>query len=232
MHKIFQKLKNLNPKYIIYITLVLILLFSFLTKTWQIGKIDQYMFDEVYVGFTAEEFAKGNIKAWVWDFSAPQGFAYGWSHPPLGKLVIAGSIKIFGQSPFSRRFPAALAGTAISFIIFLLAKHLFPKKPYLWLLAAALSSLEGLLLVLSRIALADTMLALCLLTAIYFCLKKKYLLSALFWGCGLSIKWTAVYFLGFLIIFLFSEQKWKKKKSCMISIKLPFSNISPCILSI
>ncbi|NMB56738.1 phospholipid carrier-dependent glycosyltransferase [Candidatus Beckwithbacteria bacterium] len=195
-----------------YITIILaaILIFSFTTKVYHVAKIKDYIFDEVYVRFTAEEFAKGNMKAWVWDYIAPKGFAYCWSHPPLGKLIMAGFLKILGFSVFVVRLPAVLAGVLISFMVFLLAKFLFPKDPQIWLIAAFLASIEGLLLVLSRIGLADTMLCLFLLSTIYFMLKKKYLISSVFFGMSISIKWTSIYFAILLIIFLFKETKWDK----------------------
>jgi dolichyl-phosphate-mannose-protein mannosyltransferase len=194
----------------ITLLLLLILFFAVATKSWRLFYPYSYVFDEVYVGFTAEEYVKGNIKAWVWDYPTPKGFAYDWSHPPMGRHFITIPIRILGISTFSRRLAPMLAGVAISFVVFHLSKLLFPKKPKIWLLATAFSALEGLLLVLSRIALADTLLALFVLSMIYFLLRKNFLLSSLFFGAAVATKWTAVYSLGYIGIVLLTFFPWKK----------------------
>ena len=215
----WPKIKKIIFKYYIQLILIGILFFSFITKVERLGKIQEHIFDEVYVGFTAEQFALGNRQAWVWDYSAPTGFAYCWSHPPLGKLIMAGGIKILGVNSFSRRIVPALAGTLLSLMVFLLAKQIFPKRPAIGLLAATFIALDGLVLTLSRIGLADTILALFLLISIYFLNQKKYLYSAIFWGMALATKWTSFYFLPFLGLFLLSELKWQK------NFKLLFKNL-------
>ncbi len=195
-------------KHIVFLVLILILLFSFVTKVWNVSHPQAYVFDEVYVGFTAEEFARNNPKAWVWDYPSPKGYAYCWSHPQLGKLIMAGFIKVLGFGTFSRRIASVLAGVGITLMVYLLSKQLFPKQPLLWLSAAFLISLDGLILTLSRIGLADSMLCLFLLTAVYFLIKKKFLFSSLFWGMAVGIKWSALYFLPLLGLVLLTYQSW------------------------
>ncbi|MGI5827841.1 MAG: glycosyltransferase family 39 protein [Patescibacteria group bacterium] len=190
--------------------LLVILFFAVATKSWHLYHPQTYVFDEVYVGFTAEEYVKGNMKAWVWDYPTPKGFAYDWSHPPMGRLFMAVPIKLLGISSFSRRIMPLLAGVAISFVVFHIAKELFPKKPTIGVMAAALTALDGLLLVMSRTALADTILAFFLLSMIYFFLKKNYLLSSLLFGAAVATKWTAIYSLGFIGLALLTYFPWKK----------------------
>jgi dolichyl-phosphate-mannose-protein mannosyltransferase len=189
--------------------LLFILFFAVLTKSWRLYYPDEYVFDEVYVRFTAEEFAKDNIKAWVWDYPTPKGFAYDWSHPPMGRLIMMVFIKVLGLSSFSARVVPMIAGVLISFMVFHLAKTLFPKRPILWLTATFLSTLDGLILVMSRTGLADTTLALFLITMIYFLLNKKYFLSSIFFGMAAATKWTATYSLAYVGIVLLSYCSWK-----------------------
>ncbi len=207
-----QKLftKYIKPNYI-SILLFAILFFAVITKSWHLYHPNTYVFDEVYVGFTAEEYVKGNIKAWVWDYPTPKGFAYDWSHPPMGRHVMTLPIYLLEVSSFSRRVAPMLAGVVLTFMVFQLAKLLFPKRPAIWLFAAAFSALDGLLLVLSRTGLADTILATFLVSTIYFLLRQNYLVSALFFGAAVSTKWTAVYTLGFIGLVLLTYFPWKKR---------------------
>lgn len=198
------------------IILISILFFSFFSKIYNIGHPDVYVFDEVYVRFTAEQFAKFNYKAWVWDYPSPEGFAYGWSHPPLGKLIMAGSILLFGQGSWQARLVPAISGTLLSLIVFFVSKQLFPKNKSIWLFAAAFISLDGLIFVLSRTGLTDTTLTLFLTTSVYFLLRKKYSYSAIFWGLALSVKWTSLYLSPVIAIIAISYLFWEKKITTLI----------------
>lgn len=190
--------------------LILILIFSFGTKIWRLANPDAYIFDEIYSGYTAEQYAKGNVKAFVWDFPADEGFAYNWDHPPLGREIMASSMKIFGINSFTRRIVPMIAGVLLSFVVFKIGVLLFPKSTFIGLSAAFLVSCEGLLFSLSRIGLVDTMLTLFITTSIYFLLKKEYFWSAIFWGMASSCKWTGVFLISYIGIVLILQKKWKR----------------------
>ncbi len=196
----------------IYIIFAGIILFSLFSKAINIEHPDSYVFDEVYYGFTAEEYASGNIDAWSWEFTAPKGFSYTWDHPPLGKLIMAVPIRLLGKSSLARRLMPLVAGVLISLMIFQLGLLLFPEKPNIALLATALFSLDGLGLTLSRIGLVDTLLTLFIVCSIFFALKKNYIWSAIFLGMACSTKWTGIYLVGFLGLFIPSTYIWTKEK--------------------
>ena len=172
--------------------LFLILLFAFIIRFFNLWHPQAYIFDEVYCAFTAQEIAKGNIKAWEWWNPSPEGFAYGWTHPYLAKLIMAVGVLIFGQSQFAFRLPAAIFGTGVIYFIYLLAKQIF-KNEKIALLSAFIASFDGLMFVMSRTGMLDIFLLFFLLGTIYFCLKEKYLWSGIFLGCSIATKWTGVY---------------------------------------
>ncbi|PIS09301.1 hypothetical protein COT75_02230 [Candidatus Beckwithbacteria bacterium CG10_big_fil_rev_8_21_14_0_10_34_10] len=193
--------------------LTLILFLAFFTRVFRLGHPKAYVFDEVYNAFTAQEIAKGNIKAWEWWNSAPQGLAYEWTHPPLGKIIMAGGVFLFGGQHWCYRLPAAFFGTGVILLIYLLGKQLFEDEK-IALLAAFLASLDGLLLVMSRTGMLDIFFVFFLLTTILFFLKGKYFSSGIFLGFSLATKWIGFYLypvLGILILkeFIFL---WKNKK--------------------
>lgn len=78
-------------------------------------------------------------------------------HPPLGKWLIAGGIKLFGDNPLGWRFAAAVAGTVSVVILVRLARRLFGST-LLGGFAGLLLTLDGLEFVLSRVALLDIFL--------------------------------------------------------------------------
>ena len=69
-----------------------------------------YIFDEVYHAFTAREYIRGNIDAWEWWTTPPEGVAYEWTHPPVAKYGMVAGIKLFGDNSFGWRIGSAISG--------------------------------------------------------------------------------------------------------------------------
>src|SRR3989344_1022737 len=101
-------------------------LFSALMRAYRLTEPKVYYFDEVYHAVTAKAYADNNPSAYDPFAKAPQeGTAYDWLHPPFAKLMQAGSIKIFGDTPLGWRFPSLIFGTAIVPLTFVLGFMLF-----------------------------------------------------------------------------------------------------------
>jgi len=158
--------------------LILILLFSLATRLFRLSIPQTYYFDEVYHAYTAKAYARNDPRGYEWwNNSDEEGTAFEWLHPPTSKLIMAGSIKIFGENSFAWRLPSAISGTLVIFLIYLLTQKLF-KNTQTSLLAATIASLDGLLLTQSRIAMNDIFLVAFMLTALIFYLQfvdtKRY----------------------------------------------------------
>ena len=80
-------------------------------------------------------------------------------------------------------------------LIALIAHRLF-RNPLLTGLASALMAVDGMALVHSRTALLDNFLALFILAATYFFLRRQYWWTAIALGFALGTKWSAVYFIA------------------------------------
>lgn len=112
------------------------------------------VFDETYYARDACLYA-GNAQSFC-------GSSYptetSWVHPPLGKWIIAMGIKIFGFNAFGWRCMAALTGTALVAVVFLLARKLFADR---WVagVAGTLVATDFMLIVQSRVAMLDIFLA-------------------------------------------------------------------------
>ena len=127
-------------------------------------------------------------------------------HPPLGKWLIAIGIQTFGDNPFGWRFSAALFGLASVALINFITQALF-KSNFLSLSATTLISLDGLHLVMSRTALLDIFLSFFILLTFYLVIKEKYWQAGITMGLALATKWSALYLLVALCLFLLFYKK-------------------------
>jgi len=196
--KLFLRTKKIE------ILLFFLLIIGLGLKLYRLDNPNSYYFDEIYYAFTAQEMAKGNRAGWEIGHTAPQGFAYEWSHPHLGKELSAIGILIFGDNTFGWRFFQALFGGFGTLFIYLLGKELFLSKRA-GLIAAFLFTFESFIFVLSRIAMVDIFLMSFILLASLFLVKYArtpkiaFLLpSGFFCGAAISVKWSGIYALEFL----------------------------------
>src|SRR5574344_110107 len=115
-------------------------------------------FDEVYFAQTAYQFIHGKV-------------GYENVHPPLGKLIQAIPILLFGRmTPFTWRFAGNVFGILILIVMFALALELFGKRKYAFI-ATLILSLETFHFAHTRIGTVDTYLVFFTMLAFYFILK-------------------------------------------------------------
>lgn len=162
-------------------------------------------FDEIYHARTAYEHIHG-LKT------------YETTHPPLGKLLIALGIRLFGMTPFGWRFMGTLAGVLMVPAMYLMGKLLFGKTRYAFL-AAFLMAFDMMHLGQTRLATIDSY-AVLFIILMYLCMFR-YLqmsffrdgwrtllplgLSGLFMGLGCASKWICFYAgAGLAILFFWS----------------------------
>jgi predicted membrane-bound dolichyl-phosphate-mannose-protein mannosyltransferase len=205
-------IKNTFPKSklsnnILRIMLIGVLVFSFATRVYNLSKPDKEYFDEVYHAFTAKLMLQADPKAWEWWNPNPEGFAYEWTHPPVAKLGMELGMKVFGENSFGWRIPGAILGAGSVFLVYLLARLIFNDE-LVGILSAATFSLDGLPLVASRIGMNDAYLLFFVLLSLYFYLRDKNFLSALFLGLALASKWSGLWSVP---IFVVSHFVFKKK---------------------
>lgn len=191
--------------------LVLILILTTFLHLFRLGYPNAYVFDEVYHGFTAKEYLKGSKEAWEWWTTPPPGVAFEWTHPPLAKEFMTGSMFIVGSTDaWGWRLPGALLGILSVFVVYKLGKRIFNKNT--GLIAAFLFSLDGLNFVQSRTGMNDIYLVTFALISVLLLLRKNFFFSAVFLGLALASKWSAIYLIGlnsFLILYFLVDKKLK-----------------------
>jgi dolichyl-phosphate-mannose--protein O-mannosyl transferase len=200
---------NTLKKNSIWIYIVVLTLFSFSIRIYRFTEPNHYYFDEVYHAVTAEAYANNNPSAYDPFAPAPKkGTAYDWLHPPLAKLIQAGSIKLFGDNPAAWRLPSVVFGTALIPATFFLALLFFGKKTAVF--GATVIAFENMTLVMSRITMNDVFVTFFIVLSFIFCKLyidrprlKWILLTSLSLGLAVGSKWTGFYAIGAIFVFLF-----------------------------
>lgn len=127
-------------------------------------------------------------------------------HPPLGKMIIAAGIRVFGDNPYGWRIPSLIFSLIGIGLIYILAKELFGGL-FIPIIAALLLSLDNMYFIYSRLAVMEMALLVFILATITF-LWKYYkngavinlILLSVFFGLSFSTKWTAVLILPVIAV--------------------------------
>lgn len=132
------------------ILLLAILVAAGLIRFVRLGHPSSLVFDETYYARDACLYM-GHTQKFC---GSPNLTETSWIHPPLGKWIIAAGIRLFGFNAFGWRFMAALFGTVLTGLVFLLARKLF-KDRWVATVAGLLTATDFLLVVQSRVAMLD-----------------------------------------------------------------------------
>jgi 4-amino-4-deoxy-L-arabinose transferase-like glycosyltransferase len=159
-------------------------------------------FDEIYHGRAAYEHLRGV-------------HPYEKTHPPLGKLITASGIAIFGMTPFGWRFMPVLFGIFMLPLLFILLKWMFGKRSVA-VCGTLLFAFEFMHFVQTRISTIDVyavFFILCMTLFMYRYITTPYdapfwetnipfILTGLSFGLGAAAKWQSIY-AGFGLLILF-----------------------------
>jgi len=166
-------------------------------------------FDEIYHARTAYEFIHSLE-------------VYEWTHPPLGKLIIAIGIKLFGMTPFGWRFMGTLFGVLMVPVIYIFAKRIFDKSIFA-AITCIIFTFDFMHFAQTRISTIDVYVTFFIMLMYLFMyryytmsfydtsLKRTLLplgLCGLSMGFGVATKWTGIYAgVGLAILFLITIYK-------------------------
>ena len=142
---------------------------AFFLRRWHLGTPHRFSFDETYYAKDAWSLLNfGYVRAYVEDADKTilNGNVTGlWQdtpsmivHPEVGKWLIAGGIEVFGMEPSGWRMASAVIGALMVLLMCRFVRRV-TGSTVLGLVAGLLLSVDGLHLVLSRLALLDIFLA-------------------------------------------------------------------------
>lgn len=179
----------------------------------KISYLNSSYFDEIYFARSAYEIVH----------HLP---TYEWVHPPLGKIIQAIPIKLFGMAPFWYRLMGNISGILMIVVMYLLGKVWFGKTRYATI-SALLMTFDTFHFAQTRMGTVDSHLVLFVLLSflfLFYYLQEKngkyaflhLFLSGLFFGFSISVKWTGFLGgLGLAILFFYSfikEQDYRTFK--------------------
>lgn len=187
-------------------------LFALVTRFWGLTQFNTLVFDEVYFARFGRHYLAG--------------YPFFDAHPPLGKYFIALGIAFAGQfDPWGYRWMNAFIGSLIPLLVAAIAYGLTGRYRFA-VLAALLTSLDGMFLVESRYALINIYLVFFGLLAQVFLLwginqnPSRYsrlrrilglIFGAIALGCCVAVKWNGLgYLLGLYSIWVASHllKRW------------------------
>ena len=175
----------------------------------QISYLNSSYFDEIYFARSAYEYVNGID-------------AMEWVHPPLGKLIMAIPILLFGMSTFTYRLMGTIAGVLMIPVLYILAKKMFKSRKWA-ILAGLLMTFDTFHFAQTRMGTVDSFLVLFIMLSALFMYQyidldkdakfktrlKNLLLSGLFIGCAIATKWTGLYAGLALAIIFFGDLIYK-----------------------
>lgn len=165
-------------------------------------------FDEIYHARTAYEHIHGILQ-------------YENTHPPLGKLLIALGIKMFGMTPFGWRIVGTVFGMFMVPVMYLFGLKVFRTK--LGAFACSFFMMFDFMhFTQTRIATIDVYVTFFIILMYYWMYDvymlsdnyyRSFALSGLMFGLGIASKWIAVYAsVGLFVLFVLSKYRLYKEK--------------------
>lgn len=181
----------------IYVAVLTVL--SLLLRIHRLDVPDKQIGDEVYYVPAAR-----NILGWN-EEGVPQDRIL--AHPPLGKMLIALGMLLFGDNPFGWRIMSAIAGTATVPLFFLIVRRLLQgrkEEEFSSVIATFLFAFENLTFYFARVARLDIFMLVFMLAGVYFLLDERLkwkILSAPFFAASFLSKEAALVVIAPLLLY-------------------------------
>lgn len=187
-----KKFRSLLP----LIIFTIVALVGLCARSWHLSLPNSRVFDEVYFPEFASKLLSGEL---IFD-----------THPPLGKMLIAIGIALFGDNTLGWRVIPWFIGVLIPLLMFLVGKQFKPK--YFPWIVAGIFAVEPIFVLYSRVGLMDGSLfffAMAAVAAAYICKNDVALpwIVGLLIGLAVGIKWTTLAVVLPVTVILFQRKK-------------------------
>jgi dolichyl-phosphate-mannose--protein O-mannosyl transferase len=162
---------------------IAITLLAGVLRFWNLAQPHALVFDETY--YVKDAWSQWNLGYPAnWPNNADRDFAAGHTdiflrtgsfvvHPPLGKWLIGLGMWMFGaDSSFAWRVAVAVFGTATVLVVYFVARELTGSTRFA-AVAGFLIAIDGLAIVMSRVAILDIFLTFFILLAVWFILLDR-----------------------------------------------------------
>jgi predicted membrane-bound dolichyl-phosphate-mannose-protein mannosyltransferase len=168
------------------------------------------VFDESYYVNAARVIAGVRPPAGAMYADAPLGDDPNAEHPQLAKLIMAGSIELFGDRPLAWRLGSVICGALAIVGLYALVRAAGGGQ-WLALGAAALMAFDNLVLVHGRIGTLDVYVLVAMIWAAVAYLRRHPVVAGALIGVGACCKLVAPYLL--LVFVVFEALRWWRDRS-------------------
>jgi dolichyl-phosphate-mannose--protein O-mannosyl transferase len=193
-----------------YLIAVAVAVGFYLLALWRLGTPDKQFFDEIYHARSGMEYALGLDP-------------HEWTHPPLAKLIIAGSLMAWRadfnprdgawaehfhylpHQAFAWRYPSVLFGCGALVLLYILARSLFRNRAVATI-APLILACDGVFFVQSRMAMTNTFTVFFVLLSVngtWRFIRREgggdyrwLLLTGLGLGLALATRWSTLWSWG------------------------------------
>jgi dolichyl-phosphate-mannose-protein mannosyltransferase len=159
------------------------------------------IFDESYYVNAARVLLGWDVPAGAPYAGSPVGLDPNSEHPPLGKLLMALSMAVFGDNGLGWRLPSVIAGMVALVAVYGIVRS-SGESTRLALLAVGFVAFDNLMLVHSRIGTLDMLVLAPILVGAWLALRGRWAAAGVATGIGMLMKLTALYGLLALVFML------------------------------
>ena len=194
--------------------LAIVLIAAFIARAiWLAVPLNGLIFDEAYYVNAARILLGQHLPDGAHYAGAALGLDPNQEHPPLGKLLMALSMMIFGDNGLGWRVPSLIAGMIALGALYLVVRAAGESR-WLGVLAVALFGFDNLSLVHGRIGTLDIMVLAPLLLGSWLGLRGRWFAAGALMGVGTLFKLTGVYGLAALLLWLAIEAlgRWRRNR--------------------
>jgi predicted membrane-bound dolichyl-phosphate-mannose-protein mannosyltransferase len=182
--------------------LPLVLIAAFVCRAvWLTNTGRSLIFDEAYYVNAARIILGWTVQAGDHYAGSPLGLDPNMEHPPLGKVLMALSMAVFGDNGLGWRLPSLIAGMAALGALFLIVRAA-GETAWLGVLAVGLFAFDNLALVHGRIGTLDMPVLACILVGAWCALRGRWFFAGAALAIGTLVKLTAVYGLVAVLLLL------------------------------
>jgi dolichyl-phosphate-mannose-protein mannosyltransferase len=195
--------------------LPLLLIAAFIVRAAWLGlPAGALIFDESYYVNAARVLLGWLVEAGAPYAGATIGLDPNIEHPPLGKLVMAASMLLFGDNALGWRLPSLGAGMIVLGTLYQVVRATGETR-HLAILAVALLAFDNLTVVHSRLGTLDMLALAPILVGAWLGLRERWVLAGVLIGVGFLVKLTAVYGLLALLLLLairIGDRWWQERR--------------------
>ncbi len=210
-------------------TLLALLLIAALVVriVWLALPQNSLIFDEAYYVNAARVLLGWTVPTGAPYAGAPIGLDPNTEHPPLGKLLMALSMAVFGDNGLGWRLPSVIAGM-VALVAGYQIVRAAGETTRLALLVLGFLAFENLTLVHGRIGTLDMLVLAPILIGAWMALRGRWVAAGAATGIGMLMKLTALYGLLALLIMLALAlwAAWRRQR------RLHLSDLQPTVVTL